>query len=79
MNTINTMLVGHVVTAEVIKITKDIDGDIFHCRFLHHTSSGSKHLCLDHGQNWNASEGYEFKCGQTQIDRAAYWMNQNVH
>jgi len=71
---INTMLVGHVVTAEVIKITEDIDGDTYHCRFLHHTASGSKHLCLDFGQKWNVSEGYEFKSSPRAAARAAEWM-----
>jgi hypothetical protein len=67
---INTMLVGHVVTAKVVKQ----DGKFFHCKFLHHTASGAKNLCLDFGQNWNVSEGYSFECEQDQIDRAAYWM-----
>jgi hypothetical protein len=68
---INTMLVGHVVTAEVEKT--DANGTM-HCIFLCHTSSGSEHLCLDFGQNWNASKGYKFTCNQMNVDRAAYWM-----
>ena len=69
---INTMLVGHVVTAEVIKQ----EGEIFHCRFLYHTRSGSKKLCLDFGQNWNVSTGYQFDTEQLQIDQAAGWMEK---
>jgi len=69
---INTMLVGHVVTASVTKVV----GDTFHCRFMHHTESGAKRLCLDIGQNWTVDAGYEFTCGQVQIDRADYWMEK---
>jgi hypothetical protein len=69
---INTMLVGHVVTAKVLKN----ENGTFTCAFLHHTESGAKRLCLDLGQNWVVDSGYEFTCTQVQIDRAAYWMGQ---
>ena len=69
---INTMLVGHVVTAKVLKI----GNGTFTCAFLHHTESGAKRLCLDFGQNWYVDSGYEFTCTQVQIDRATYWMGQ---
>jgi hypothetical protein len=67
---INTMLAGHIVTASVERTSTDEHGTIYTCRFMYHTQTGSKRLCLDYGQNWNASEGYEFTCRQMQIDRA---------
>ena len=67
---INTMLVGHVVTASVTKV----EGDTFHGVFMYHTQTGNKQLCLDFGQNWYVKAGEVFKCQQIQIDRANEYL-----
>lgn len=71
---IETMCVGHVVDAKITEI--DLVNKQYTCSFICHHDSGSENLCLDFGQNWNISKGETFKCGDVQIERAAYWLAQ---
>lgn len=71
---INTMLMGHVVTADVVGISGlglGKEHHTYHCRFVCHTETGKTRLCLDLGQNWYAEPGMTFTARKCNIDRAA--------
>jgi hypothetical protein len=76
---IQTMCVGHIVDAVIESTTKDEFGHTVHvCKFVCHHESKAKRLCLDLGQGWFICSGETFKCGDAQIERAAYWLKQNA-
>ena len=75
---INTMLMGHIVTADVVKVVRDDHPErhTFHCRFVCHTESGKVRIALDIGQNWYADAGMPFTARKCNIDRAAELLRQ---
>jgi hypothetical protein len=64
------MLVGHVVDAEVFAISGRVGNPRYQVRFLRHHESGKEEICLDAGQNWNATPGMAFDTMENNIGRA---------
>lgn len=77
---VNTMLMGHIVTADVLKVVNsDRPGDYsFHCRFVCHTETGKVRICLDIGQNWYADSTTLFVAQPCNIKRAAELLRKPV-
>ncbi len=68
---IQTMLVGHVVNARVVRIEAN-DGRLsFVCEFISHHPTGTTRLCLDFGSGRNIAAGETFRCTPANIARAA--------
>jgi hypothetical protein len=69
-DTIQTMHVGHSVTAIITAIKNTVDGIEYTVAYQ------GKPLWLDFGQNWKIQQGDTFTTNQSGIDRAAYWAKE---
>lgn len=68
---VQTMLVGHIVNARLLRQLSPAPGASFRCRFISHYPTGAKTLLLDTGQNWHIRHGEEFTTRQEDILRAS--------